>query len=99
MSFETPCSITHINSSTFEKCTSLKQIIIPSSVIRIDEKAFYQCSSLAQVSFEKPSSLVSIGEYAFYDCDSLRKVSIPPSVTKMEGWCFSFIVDITRLKE
>ena len=76
-----------IGNSTFEGCTSLTSVKIPSSVTRIYDSAFKGCSSLTSVNI--PSSVTEIGWYAFKDCSSLTSVNIPSSVTGLGKETFS----------
>lgn len=55
----------------FEKCETLKEVIIPSSMTRIGNRAFNECKSLTQITFEQPSLMKEICEYAFSYCSSL----------------------------
>ena len=68
-----------IGNSTFEGCSSLTSVKIPSSVTRIYDSAFKGCSSLTSVNI--PSSVTEIGWYAFKDCSSLTSVNNLSSVT------------------
>lgn len=64
-----------IPDSTFYKCVSLKNIVLPSSVKQIGETAFYGCSSITEL--RMPISVVSIGRNAFGDMQSLTTLSVP----------------------
>ena len=48
------------NNSSFQGCSSLTQITIPSSVTSIESNAFYGCSSLTQITFSIPSFILDI---------------------------------------
>ena len=73
-----PDSVTSIDWSAFENCTSLASITIPDGVTSIGNSAFYGCASLTSITI--PDSVTSIGNYAFYGCTSLESVTIPDSV-------------------
>lgn len=64
---------------TFNECTSLTKIVIPSSVTEI-VGTFKGCTRLAEVTL--PNTLTQIGIAAFYNC-AIREVNIPSSVTKI----------------
>lgn len=72
--------MTKICESTFNFCSSLIKIKIPSSVKEIESGAFYECSSLKEVIFESSKNLVSIRSHAFKNCEKLSTISIPSSV-------------------
>lgn len=78
-----PDSVTNINYSTFEGCTSLTSITIPNSVTNIYYRAFEGCTSLTNITI--PDSVKEIAGCAFKGCTSLISITIPDSVTKI-GW-------------
>ena len=68
--------------STFNACSSLTSINIPSGVTTIGNNAFYVCASLTSVTI--PDSVTSIDNYAFRSCDSLTSITVkattPPTL-------------------
>jgi len=62
----------------FDRCRSLKSIIIPEGVTKIKEGTFHGCTSMESIVI--PDSVTEIGDYAFYGCSSLKKVSLPKKV-------------------
>ena len=64
-----PSSVTNIEASAFDGCSSLKSIVIPESVTRIGYRAFSECSSLTSINI--PEGATSIGNVAFEGCSSL----------------------------
>lgn len=81
--------LTKINlpsSYTYEGCTSLKEIIIP-SVKSISNYTFQNCTSLINIKI--PSSKNEIGYYAFRGCKLLKKIIFPPSVSYLGSEIFS----------
>ena len=85
--------MTEIGEYTFEGCSSLTSIDIPSSVTTIGRSAFSGCTSLTSINI--PSSVTEIGRGAFEGCSSLTSITFPSSVTTigdyaLEG-CYSLI--------
>ena len=72
-----PDSVEIIGGGAFQRCVSLKEIVLPESLKKIREGAFAG-SSINRVDI--PYSVDFIGEGAFYDCTSLRVIvfSGPP---------------------
>lgn len=55
---------------SFEGCSELKTILIPSTITAIPDNCFKGCSSLVDITI--PESVESIGECAFEGCSSLQ---------------------------
>jgi len=87
--------VTSIGDGTFEKCSSLTSITIPSGVTSIGDGAFYDCSSLTSITI--PSSVTSIGDCAFTYCSSLTSITIPSSVTSIGDYAFSECSSLTSI--
>lgn len=68
-----PSSVTTIDSSAFNSCSSLVSVDMPDSLTTIKGYAFAHCSSLESIRI--PHLTKSIGSYAFYDCPSLTSVT------------------------
>lgn len=67
---------------TFDNCSRLTSVTIPSSVTSIGGSAFYNCSGLTSVTI--PSSVISIGYFAFSYCSSLATTIYTGTVAQ---WC------------
>ena len=90
-----PDSVTVIEGSAFEQCTSLTSVTIPNSVTSIGGHAFDGCTSLTSVTI--PNSVTEIGEYAFNGCTSLTSVAIPNSVTSIGVQAFGGCTSLTSV--
>jgi hypothetical protein len=71
----------------FNKCDSIKIVVIQSGVTSIGNEAFRDCSRLTSVTI--PNSVTSIGNNAFGYC-GLTSVTIPNSVTSIEEDAFRY---------
>ena len=88
-------NVTRIGRWSFQGCSGLTSVTIPSSVTIIGEGAFYGCSGLTSVTI--PSSVTSIGFCAFAGCSGLTSVTIPSSVTSIEGSAFEGCSGLTSV--
>lgn len=73
-------SVTTINYSAFESCTSLTSVVIPNSVKTISHSAF-QCTGLTNVTI--PNSVTSLGYDAFKDCYFLASITIGNGIERI----------------
>lgn len=71
-------SVTTIEESAFDNCSSLTTLNIPDSVQTIGDYAFDTCEALEEIHFGK--NVKTIGEGAFSDCSSVKKLTLPASV-------------------
>ena len=79
--------ITTIPNYSFEGCTSLWKITIPSNVTEIKSCAFKDCTNLSNINI--PERVISIESYAFRSCSRLQSITIPKSVTLIGSWAFA----------
>lgn len=85
--FEYFINVPSIAGNTFNGCTSLASIIIPSAVNTITGSAFQGCSALSSITI--PSNVTTIGNSAFQS-SGLTSISIPSTVTSLgTGVCKS----------
>ena len=75
-----PINLETIEDCSFEKCSSLEEITIPSKVALIASSSFFQCSKLKKVHFLNPNSINTIKPFAFYECPLLDEIKLPSSV-------------------
>ena len=89
--YGTTFTVTSIGDA-FERCKSLRSIIIPNSVIEIGIGAFEGCSGLTSVTIGE--SVTTIGENAFKDCTGLVKIickaKTPPTFPYAHGISYSY---------
>ena len=78
-------TVTTIGSYSFNGCTGLTKLTIPTSVSDIGNSAFYGCYGLTSVTF---SGAKSIGSFAFSGCSRLTSVYIPKSCTSVGNGAF-----------
>ena len=71
-------TVTRIESRTFEKCKSLKDVTIPSSITFIENFAFYECSELESIKFCQ--KIIENDSLSFYNCEKLNTIIISENV-------------------
>lgn len=71
---------------TFNRCSSLRNVLLHDSVTRIGDGAFGGCRSLQHINI--PNNVTKIGHFAFVDCCSLQNITIPEHT--MEIGCAVF---------
>ena len=76
--------ITSIEAGAFEKCTSLKSVVIPKTVNSIKKRAFYGCKKLKKITI-KTAKLKknSIGKKAFYGINKKAVIKVPKKKKKL----------------
>ena len=89
-------TVAGIGSSAFEKCSNLKEIIIPEGVTNIESFAFESCSNLTSVKI--PDTVTNIGSYAFSECSSLKEIIIPEKVENIGNASFSNCSNLTKIE-
>ena len=90
-------SVTSIEGSAFQSCSSLTSIEIPSKVKSIGPSAFYGCSSLTTVTFGENSQLKTIDGFAFFGCSSLTSIEIPSELKSIETNAFYYCSSLTTI--
>lgn len=79
-------SLTSIGNYSFQNCSSLSNITLPSSLTSIGNYAFNNCSALSSITI--PEGVTSIGEQAFEGCTSLASLSLPSTLTTIAKRAF-----------
>ena len=81
-----PDSLTTMNDSAFQECTSLPEVTTNASLKEIPSQCFYGCSSLNVVNLA--DGLESISRIAFANCTALEYIEIPKSVISIDDTAF-----------
>lgn len=87
-------SITSIPKRTFQNCTALTSVTLPSNCTSIDNSAFGGCTSLTSIDL---SNVTSIGEAAFQNCSSLSGTLNLQSLTTLGKSAFQNCTSITSI--
>ncbi|EAX95619.1 surface antigen BspA-like [Trichomonas vaginalis G3] len=74
--FEQDSVLEKISSFSFQGCTNLVFVNLPSTITRIDINAFEGCQKLEQISLSK---LLALGSYSFQNCINLKTVNFGTS--------------------
>lgn len=78
-----PSGVLKIEAETFDGCSSLTSVSIPSTTRSIDDYAFRNCTILSSVTIQTSGSLSSVGNGAFLGCTALNSISLPSGVTEI----------------
>ena len=81
------CNFVTLANNTFQGCSSLATINLPSGITSIGGFAFEDCPSL--ISINLPSGITSIGQYAFSGCTLLTTINLPSSIKSIGQNAFS----------
>ena len=84
-----------IYQNTFQYCSNLRRVDIPSTVTKICDFAFDSCSSLTHLVI--PENVESLGMQTFHQCISLPEIHIPSKVTTIPRLCFAFCKRLTKI--
>lgn len=88
--------VINIGNHAFEKCSSLKEIILPREVKKVSNHTFVNCTGLEKITWN--NALSQIGEYAFENCDSLTDLTIPSTITEIQEGTFSDCDGLTKIQ-
>lgn len=95
VSFESGSVLTSIPDYTFQYCSKLASITVPSNVTSIGRYAFNGCSSLTEINFI--GTLTSVDEGAFQGCSGLTSLTIPEGLTSIGNNAFADCASLTSL--
>lgn len=87
--------VTSVRDNAFFRCSSLKQISLPSGITEIGHHAFFECSSLESIVI--PSSVIKIGMGAFSGCSSISAVSLSENLEILPDSCFRSCTSLTEI--
>lgn len=77
-----------IQKATFEGCSSLTSVHIPSSLTAIGDEAFQMCTGLQKIYVPRDGMSISLGNDAFYSCNVLQDFSRDIEFTSIGDRCF-----------
>ncbi len=78
--------ITSCGSLIFEKCASLKRVVVPAGMTNVGEKEFADCVSLESVKFCE--GVTAIADNAFYGKKLVGEMTFPSSIKKIGDRAF-----------
>jgi len=87
-------SVTKIGVSSFEKCESLKHVILPDSVKEIGTNAFAHSGLESIVLSDK---ITVIHNVAFGFCKKLKNITVPKSVTSIGSYTFGYCPNLKSI--
>ena len=76
-----------IGGDAFNRCNSLKEIILPKNLKHVGSSAFRGCSQLKEIIL--PNEVDTISYHAFEDCYNLESIQFPPSLKSIESSAFA----------
>ena len=78
--------VTAVCDEAFERCGSLRTVVLPETVVSIGTLAFGDCAALETLAL--PGGVTAIPAVMLYNCASLTDVYIPDGVTSIGGGAF-----------
>jgi len=88
-----PDNITTIGS--FQNCTSLKTVALPTGITSLPSNCFDGCSLLSEVTL--PTVITSIPNYCFQGCSALNPIDLPATVVSIGQYSFSGCSALTKI--
>ena len=79
-------NITEIRDYAFEKCSSVKQVVIPDAVKSLNRGIFSECSSLENIIIGSGSA--ELPDWFFEGCSSLSSLTIPCNIESIGNYVF-----------
>lgn len=74
-------------SNAFERCTSLKTVVLPTTLKNLPIFCF-RYSNLIELPYGLPNGLLSIGNQAFMGCTNIKLLSLPEGITRIGEYTF-----------
>lgn len=93
--FEYGSACTVIGNCTFEGCSSLVDVSIPTSVATLGSYAFAGCESLESITL--PETAVNLGSYLFANCYNLSDVDLRTKATALPSSMFDNCEKLTSI--
>lgn len=95
-SFTFPQTITRIDESAFNGCSSMKSATFkePSSFVFVGSGSFQNCGL---ENLKLPESVTTIGQSAFNSCDKLVSIDLPKTTTNVDPRAFQFCTKLTSI--
>ena len=87
--------VKQIGTKAFEKCTSIKSIVVPNSITSIGQSAFEKCANLSYVNIG--NGVTDIPSSAFYECEKLSNIDLGSNVTSIGNSAFSHCIALTEI--
>lgn len=86
--------IKELSPRSFENCTSLKTVQLPTTVISVGESAFKGCTSLESINIPR---IITLSGSVFENCASLKTVSLPTSISFIRDSAFKGCSSLTEI--
>ena len=95
-SFTFPQTITRIDESAFNGCSSMKSATFkePSSFVFVGSGSFQNCGL---ENLKLPESVTTISQSAFNSCDKLVSIDLPKTTTNVDPRAFQFCTKLTSI--
>lgn len=74
-------------SNAFERCTSLKTVVLPTTLKNLPIFCF-RYSNLIELPYGLPNGLLSIDNQAFMGCTNIKLLSLPEGITRIGEYTF-----------
>ena len=91
------CNLKEIESSTFKKSWSLREINFPPNLERISSNSFTDCFSLAKLDLSYLLNMTTIESDLFKNSWALQEISFPPNIQKIGTHSFTNCTRLVRL--
>jgi hypothetical protein len=91
------CNLKEIESSTFQKSWSLREIKFPPSLEKISSGSFTDCFSLAKLDLSYLLNMTIIESDLFKNSWALKEISFPPNIQKIGTRTFTNCTRLVRL--